>query len=161
AWLEAFVARMDRQTAAGSARVVIRRLNRAEYNNTVRDLLGVDFRPADDFPPDVPGHGFDNVGGTLTVAPALVEKDLTAAEQGAGPALSGVEPLKPERVLHQPFFTADAFSKNKSVQFDYDETGMSLPSALHVVQRFPVAGEYRLRGILRGWRPPGSDPVEL
>jgi hypothetical protein len=160
-WLEAFRERMDRQGAAAPAGVVIRRLNRAEYNNTVRDLLGVNFRPADDFPADVPGHGFDNVGGTLTVSPALVEKYLTAAEKVARAALFGDEPMKPERVLHQPFFTASAFSKNKDVKFDYDETGMSLPSALHVVQRFPVAGEYRLRGILRGWRPPGSDPVEL
>jgi mono/diheme cytochrome c family protein len=161
AWLEAFLARMDRQTAAAPARGVIRRLNRAEYNNTVRDLLGVTFRPADDFPPDVPGHGFDNIGGTLTVSPALVEKYLTAAEKVARTALFGALPLEPERVLHQPFFTADAFSKNKSVKFEYDETGMSLPSALHVVQRFPAAGEYRFRGILRGWRPPGSNPVEL
>jgi hypothetical protein len=69
--------------------------------------------------------------------------------------------MKPERVAHQPWFAADAFSKNKSVQFDYDETGMSLPSALHVVQRFAVDGEYTLRCILRGVRPIGSDPVEL
>jgi mono/diheme cytochrome c family protein len=156
AWLETFLARTE-----APARVVVRRLNRAEYNNTVRDLLGVNFRPANDFPPDVPGHGFDNVGGTLTVSPALVEKYLTAAEKVARTALFGVGPLKPERVLHQPFFTADAFSKNKSVQFEYDETGMSLPSALHVVQRFPAAGEYTFRAILRGWRPPGSNPVEL
>jgi mono/diheme cytochrome c family protein len=159
AWLEGFVARMDRQAA--TVRAVIRRLNRAEYNNTVRDLLGVTFQPADDFPADVPGHGFDTVGGTLTVSPVLVEKYLAAAEKVARTALFGVEPLKPERVLHQPFFTANAFSKNKSVKFEYDETGLSLPSALHVVQRFPVAGEYRFRAILRGWRPPGSNPVEL
>src|SRR5262249_47444243 len=57
--------------------------------------------------------------------------------------------------------TADAFSKNTNVKFDYDETGMSLPSALHVTQRFAVAGEYRLRAILRGVRPAGSNPVEL
>src|SRR5262249_30529575 len=78
AWLGAFIARLDRQTAAAPARGVNRRLNRAEYNNTVRDLLGVTSRPADDFPPDVPGHGFDTSGGTLTVSPALVEKYLKA-----------------------------------------------------------------------------------
>ena len=53
--------------------------------------------------------------------------------------------MKPERVAHQPFFTADAFSRNTNVKFDYDETGMSLPSALHVTQRFAVSGEYNLR----------------
>jgi hypothetical protein len=161
AWLEAFRARADRQTASAPTHVVMRRLNRAEYNNTVRDLLGVTFRPADDFPPDVPAYGFDNVGGTLTVSPALVEKYLAAAEKVARTALFGVEPLKPERVAHQPFFGADAFSKDQSVKSDYDETGMSLPSALHVVQWFPAAGRYTFRSILRGWRPPGSNAVEL
>jgi len=160
-WLDAFGERMDRQTSTDRAGMVIRRLNRTEYNNTVRDLLGVNFRPGDDFPPDVPGHGFDNSGGVLTVAPVLVEKYLAAAEKVARTAMFGAPPMKPERTAHQPFFTADAFSKNKSVKHDYDETGMSLPSALHVVQRFPADGEYVFRAILRGVRPAGSNPVEL
>jgi mono/diheme cytochrome c family protein len=161
AWLEAFVERMDRQTPADPGRVVVRRLNRAEYNNTMRDLLGVDFRPAEDFPPDVPGNGFDNSAGNLSVSPALMERYLAAAEKVARAALFGPAPMKPERVAHQPYFTANAFSKNLEVPSEYDETGMSLPSALHVVQWFPVEGEYRMRAILRGVRPPGSDPVQL
>jgi hypothetical protein len=161
AWLDAFIARMDRQASAAPVRTVIRRLNRAEYNNTVRDLLGVTFQPAEDFPPDVPGHGFDNSAGTLSVSPLLVEKYLAAAEKVSRTSVFGAEPMKPERVAHQPWFAADAFSKNKPVKFDYDESGMSLPSALHVVQRFAVDGEYTLRCILRGVRPPGSNPVEL
>ncbi len=161
AWMDANIARMDQQQSAAPTRPIVRRLNRAEYNNTVHDLLGVTLRPADDFPPDVPGLGFDTVGGALSVSPALAERYLAAAEKVARAAVFGVGPLKPERVAHQPFFTADAFSTNKTVKFDYDETGMSLPSALHVVQTFPADGEYTLRGILRGVRPPGSDPVEL
>ena len=161
AWLDTYLARLDRQTPAAPRRAVVRRLNRAEYNNTVRDLLGVTFQPADDFPPDVPGHGFDNSAGTLSLSPLLVEKYLAAAEKVARTAVFGSELMKPERVAHQPWFAADAFSKNMSVKFDYDESGMSLPNALHVVQRFAVDGEYRLRCILRGVRPIGSDPVEL
>lgn len=161
AWLESYIVSIDRASSGDPGRVVIRRLNRTEYNNTVRDLLGVVFRPGDDFPADVPGHGFDNIGGTLTVSPVLVEKYLSAAEKVARTAIYGVETMKPERTPHQPFFTADAFSKNKSVKHDYDESGMSLPSALHVVQRFPADGEYVLRTILRGVRPAGSNPVEL
>src|ERR1041385_2986438 len=45
AWMNGFIARMDRELPTNPGRVVIRRLNRTEYNNTVRDLLGVDFRP--------------------------------------------------------------------------------------------------------------------
>ncbi len=160
AWLDAFVARIDRQTAA-SSRTMLRRLNRVEYNNTVRDLLGVTFQPAEDFPPDVPGNGFDNNAGNLTISPLLAEKYLAAAEKVARAAVFGPEPLKAERIAHQPWFASDAFSKNKSVKFDYDETGMSLPNALHVTQRFAVDGEYKLRCILRGVRPVGCDPIEL
>jgi hypothetical protein len=68
-----------RGVPAGPGRVTIRRLNRAEYNNTIRDLLGVDFHPADDFPSDDVGYGFDNIGDVLTLPPLLLEKYLAAA----------------------------------------------------------------------------------
>src|SRR6266542_3399531 len=62
-------------------RVTLRRLNRAEYNNTIRDLVGVDFQPADDFPADDSGYGFDNIGDVLSLPPALLEKYLAAARR--------------------------------------------------------------------------------
>jgi hypothetical protein len=62
-------------------RVTIRRLNRAEYNNTIRDLLGVNFQPAKDFPADDVGYGFDNIGDVLSLPPLLMEKYLAAAEK--------------------------------------------------------------------------------
>ena len=56
------------------------RLSRLEYNNTVRDLLGVDTRPADAFPPDGGGGGgFDNNSATLFLPPVLMEKYLSTA----------------------------------------------------------------------------------
>ncbi len=61
-------------------RVTIRRLNRAEYNNTIRDLVGIDFKPAADFPSDDVGHGFDNIADVLSMSPILLEKYLAAAE---------------------------------------------------------------------------------
>lgn len=54
-------------------RVTLHRLNRSEYNNTVRDLMGASLRPADDFPMDDFGYGFDNIAEVLTVSPLLVE----------------------------------------------------------------------------------------
>jgi hypothetical protein len=60
--------------------VTIRRLNRAEYNNTIRDLIGIDFHPADDFPSDDVGYGFDNIGDVLSIPPILMEKYLAASE---------------------------------------------------------------------------------
>ena len=73
-------------------RVTIRRLNREEYNNTIRDLTGVKFRPADDFPADDTGYGFDNIGDVLSLSPVLLEKYLRAAEQVLAEAL----PLEPD-----------------------------------------------------------------
>lgn len=61
-------------------RVTIHRLNRAEYNNTVRDLLGTDRRPANNFPDDDHGYGFDNIADVLTTTPTHVEQYLAAAE---------------------------------------------------------------------------------
>ena len=54
-------------------------------------------KPADDFPADVPGQGFDTTAGTLTVSPVLVEKYLAAAENVARTALFGVERMESER----------------------------------------------------------------
>lgn len=59
----------------------IRRLNRAEYLNTIRDLIGVDFQAAQDFPADDVANGFDNSADVLTLPPVLLEKYLHAAEQ--------------------------------------------------------------------------------
>ncbi|HLN32446.1 MAG TPA: DUF1592 domain-containing protein [Gemmataceae bacterium] len=69
-------------------RVTLRRLNRAEYNNTVRDLVGVKFQPADDFPADDVGYGFDNIGDVLSLPPLLLEKYLAAAERIVTSALA-------------------------------------------------------------------------
>lgn len=66
---------------AEPGRVTIRRLNREEYNNTIRDLIGLDMRPADDFPSDDVGYGFDNIGDVLSISPLLMEKYLDAAEK--------------------------------------------------------------------------------
>ncbi|MDA0657933.1 MAG: DUF1592 domain-containing protein [Planctomycetota bacterium] len=59
--------------------VAVRRINRTE-NLTLRDLLGVDWQPAADFPSDDVGYGFDNVADVLSVSPLLFEKYLEAAE---------------------------------------------------------------------------------
>jgi cytochrome c553 len=62
--------------------VTLRRLNRREYHNTIRDLLGVDFAVTDLFPADGSGgEGFDNNGETLFLPPLLMERYLEAAQQ--------------------------------------------------------------------------------
>jgi hypothetical protein len=60
-------------------RVTMRRLNRAEYDNTVRDLLGTSQKPGADFPADDFGYGFDTIGDVLAISPLLFEKAENAA----------------------------------------------------------------------------------
>ena len=61
-------------------RVTLRRLNRVEYRNTIRDLMGIDFRTDEEFPADDSGYGFDNIGDVLSISPLLLEKYVQAAE---------------------------------------------------------------------------------
>jgi hypothetical protein len=79
-WLDAREFPSDTGKRA-SDRVTLRRLNRTEYNNTIRDLFGLDLRPADEFPADDIGYGFDNIGDVLSLPPLLLEKYLAASEK--------------------------------------------------------------------------------
>ncbi|MGE3805728.1 MAG: DUF1592 domain-containing protein [Gemmataceae bacterium] len=90
-WVDSHVFKVDCQQAREPGKVTIRRLNRAEYNNTIRDLVGVNFRPADDFPADDVGYGFDNIGDVLSLPPLLMEKYLAAAEKIAEQAILAPE----------------------------------------------------------------------
>jgi hypothetical protein len=87
AWIENDFLAAECGKQASSAPVVIRRLNRQEYNNTIRDLLGLDLHLADAFPPDDIGFGFDNVGSALNISPVHIEKYLDAAELALRKAL--------------------------------------------------------------------------
>ena len=139
--------------------VTVRRLNRAEYNNTVRELLGVDVHPADNFPQDDSGYGFDNIGDVLSLSPVLMEKYLAAAERVAREALFGPEQMKPTMVKLRP--ALQRIVPSIAPLSDYDSTGLTLPNALHVIHRFPVNGEYIVRAFLGGSRPLGSEPLSI
>ena len=80
-WVNSHALTVNCSDVVYPGRVTIRRLNRAEYNNTIRDLFGVDFQPASTFPADDTGYGFDNIGDVLTLPPVLFERYLEAAEQ--------------------------------------------------------------------------------
>jgi mono/diheme cytochrome c family protein len=68
----------NRQT---QGRAVLRRLNRVEYDNTIRDLLGVNIELRELLPQDSSAHGFDNVGSALHVSSFLMERYLEAADK--------------------------------------------------------------------------------
>jgi len=157
-WLHAEFKRQDQLIQPDPGEITARRLNRAEYNNTVRDLLGVDFQPADDFPQDDSGYGFDNNGDVLSLSPSLMEKYLTAAEKIARAALYGSDVAEPTIAHYQPNLRRPM---PPATYEGYDETGRSLPSAFNGFHHFPADAEYLFKVTLNGARPGGADPVTL
>jgi hypothetical protein len=132
-------------------RVTLRRLNREEYNNTVRDIFGVTSRPADDFPTDDVGYGFDNIGDVLSISPILMEKYLDAADKVASQAV-----VAPDGDMRLAAFDGRKFEP-KDVGGDSDSGGRSLPSVaeIGVEYNFPQDGEYVLR--VRAWGDQAGD----
>src|SRR6478672_1919737 len=78
-------AELDRKAASRVApgSVVLHRLNRTEYANVIRDLLDLDIDVATLLPPDDSARGFDNIAGSLTISPTLLEAYTTAAARVA------------------------------------------------------------------------------
>ena len=100
AWLETA---LDAEAAANAdpGAPAIHRLNRAEYRNAVRDLLGLDLDHARDLPADDSGYGFDNIGDVLTVSPLHVEQYVAAARRVGRLAVGSLAP-RPVVERHEP-----------------------------------------------------------
>ena len=121
-------------------RVTARRLNRSEYNNTVRDLLGVDIRPADDFPVDDTGYGFDNIGDVLSISPVLMEKYLLAAEKISRHAIMTDRGVQPTMTRYSaPRSAGERRQIGSAARLPYSPEGRL--TASHI---FPASGEYEL-----------------
>ncbi|MFK8113363.1 MAG: DUF1592 domain-containing protein [Rubripirellula sp.] len=77
--IEVELSQFDCAAEKHPGRVTIRRLNKAEYNNTIRDLTGLNLNLADGFPSDDVGEGFDNIADVLSLPPILFEKYMDAS----------------------------------------------------------------------------------
>jgi hypothetical protein len=150
-WIDGFV---KPASAAEPGRVVARRLNRVEYNNTIRDLLAVPGRPADEFPVDDSGYGFDNIGDVLSVSPMLMEKYMAAANRISHLAVYGESaPAKPTRLvrlLGRRSHDANdvASGHGYATYFPY-----SMRGALYGTWTFPVDADYEFRLRIANFRP--------
>jgi len=138
--------RIDTSVKPDPGRVTARRLNRAEYTNTIRDLLAIDFRADKNFPTDDSGNGFDNIGDILTVSPVLMDKYLSAAGRIAERAVAA-EPLP------------------KPVEVEYSLRFKNLrridPSNVEATHRLDYDADYELVIGLPGQRPENAKPVKL
>jgi mono/diheme cytochrome c family protein len=79
-WIRGYALVPDCSGGERPGRVTLRRLNRSEYNFTVQDLFGIAITPADSFPSDDVGYGFDSIGDVLSLPPVLLERYLEAAD---------------------------------------------------------------------------------
>ena len=82
AFIESDVFKIDHENP-DPGRVTIRRLNREEYRNTIKDIFRIDFDVENILPPDDTGYGFDTIGDVLSISPLLMEKYLEAGSKVA------------------------------------------------------------------------------
>ncbi len=133
--IERELAKFDCGTEKHPGRITIRRLNRAEYNNTVRDLLGVDFEPAADFPSDNVGEGFDNISDILTIPPVLMEKYLAAAQKIVDRTFA--DPTLAKKIfVHQPSETVRRSEATRLNISDFATLAFRRPVTNSEVNRF-------------------------
>lgn len=155
-WIETIAARAE-SSGADPGHVTIRRLNSAEYTNTIRDLFGADLNPARNFPADDVGYGFDNIGDVLSMPPLLIERYLAAAESIATRVIAG-DLVVPSRTQT---FQIDRFTPAPDGSF---VRGGSLilttGSAVHTRYDFPATGEYVLR-VKAFAKQAGNEPVRM
>jgi mono/diheme cytochrome c family protein len=146
--------RADRTTRRDPGHITIRRLNRIEYNNTIRDLVGVDFDPAEDFPADDVGYGFDNIGDVLSLSPILMERYLAAAEAIVARAVLTEPPPPPSRRVASQFLQPRAFRQARA-------RGLyARGDTVYTSHTLTDTGEYVLR-VRGGAVPDGKEPARF
>jgi cytochrome c551/c552 len=139
--LESTLDRVARD-APNPGRVPIRRLNRNEYANAVRDLLDLEIDVKDYLPPDDEAYGFDNIADVLKVSPALLEQYLVAARDVSALAVGDAAAPPVGKIYH----VAPDLSQERHV----DGLPLGTRGGTRMVHQFPLDAEYDFRvSILR------------
>jgi hypothetical protein len=152
-WLEAMTAYVPPDSELDPGWFTIHRLNRAEYRNTMRDLLGIDtekFDVASRLPKDDSGYGFDNIADVLTMSPLALEQYLDAAEKAVELGLG------PEFVVSTESKSLGRFQGGENGRpllaggfFFYSNGGM------HTTFEAPATGEYLIT--INAWETAAGD----
>ncbi len=137
AYLEGELDRAAEAAPDPGRRPALHRLNRAEYANAVRDLLGLRIDAAALLPPDDASYGFDNIGDVLRVSPALLDGYLDAARTVATRAI-GDPAAAVEQITHRvpPDLTQDR---------RLDGLPFGTRGGARIERYFPVGGEYEIQ----------------
>ena len=128
-----------------AGRVVLRRLNRAEYENTVHDLFAVNVSVKEMLPEDASAQGFDNVGAALNISPVLMERYLEAADAVITAALLPVHKLESKTERFDLYDSLPKWFANGV--YKRDDGVMLFRSGATDVRQFkaPTPGRYRFR----------------
>ncbi len=138
---------------AGS--VTVRRLTRFEYANTIRELLGIEFDPSEQFPVDESGYGFDNIGDVLSVSPLLLEKYLMAAEAISSSLIFDVARHR----IDQTTIASDLATTDGSFVVDGSQV-LTTTGSLSVPATISHSGRYRIT--VEAWgQQAGNEVVEM
>ncbi len=129
-------------------RVTVRRLNRIEYRNTVRDLMEVDYDTTYEFPPDDTGHGFDNIGDVLTLSPLLLEKYVAAAKAVVSQSVPMTSRIVAEKVIPGRRFRGAGAAAPVPAKPGRNDAALSLsyyePATVSTIFKAEHPGRYRL-----------------
>ena len=141
AWLSNVEGALDRAASANpnpGRPAPVHRLNRAEYANSVRDLLAIQIDGRSFLPADDSGYGFDNIGDVLSVSPGLLERYMLAAAKVARLAV-GDPTLRPGTTTY----------RSSPLALQDDRTSEQLPfgsrGGFAVQHVFPLDGEYVIK----------------
>jgi cytochrome c553 len=147
-------AALDRAAATNPnpGRPAIHRLNRIEYSNAIRDLLGLDINPGSSLPPDDSGYGFDNIGDVLSVSPILLERYISLARKISRLAVGDPTILPSVEEYSVPVGLSQADSVSDELPF-----GSRGGIAIH--HDFPLDAEYTFRIKIRGFNNRAQDLV--
>jgi hypothetical protein len=153
----------DRKAKPQAGRVTMRRLNRIEYRNTIRDLVGVDFDPTSEFPSDDIGYGFDNIGDVLSLPPVLMERYLDAAEGILARAITPDPPPVPKRHLASQYTepasgeVATKLMENGYRRLDTAAKEGIETGPIHTLYQWESSGEYTFRTKVYGVSSDGQN----
>lgn len=149
-WIDARLVAADRARQNAEGRAVLRRLNRVEYENTVRQLLAINVDLKNQLPEDDAVEGFDNVGGALTISPVLMERYLEAADAALNAAI--VQGPRPKEIKARFSFQDESLLKERigpkgGSARKLEDGVVFLTSSPMLLRQFrpPLRGLYRFR----------------
>ncbi|TWU51922.1 hypothetical protein Poly59_35180 [Rubripirellula reticaptiva] len=137
-WIQKEVFRLDTNNI-DPGKVVLRRLNRSEYRETIQQLTGVNFDGNEAFPADDTGYGFDTIGEVLHISPVVLEKYLLAAESIIHDTIPLEGATPPEQRFWSDHLHLDSpeGEQSKTVKFDQSRD-------FHLVETLKKPGDYEI-----------------